>query len=109
MTNGIDWDSLKELPPTGPRKRNAGVPADAQSDAPSIKLDPTVARIMSESADRHGVTVGYLRRFVTEEAGKAHLARRHGLFENLRQLVRHEADRQQAAAEGSATEDAPAP
>lgn len=68
---------------------------DPQGEIASFKLDATVARIMAESAERHGVAVGYLRRFVSEEASKAHLARRHGLFDNLRQLVRHEADRKE--------------
>ncbi len=58
-----------------------------------FKLDATTSRIMGEVADRHSLSVGYLRRYVNEEARLSHLGRRHGIFENLRELVRHESDR----------------
>jgi len=63
-----------------------------------FKLDATTSRIMTEVAEKHGLSVGYLRRFVDEEARLSHLGRRHGIFENLRELVRHERDRRLARA-----------
>ena len=63
-----------------------------------VKLDATTSRIMTEVAEKHGLSVGFLRRFVDEEARLSHLGRRHGIFENLRELVRHERDRRQARA-----------
>lgn len=65
-----------------------------------FKLDATTSRIMTEVAERHGLSVGYLRRFVDEEARLSHLGRRHGIFENLRELVRHERDRRLAQTGG---------
>jgi hypothetical protein len=65
-----------------------------------FKLDATTSRIMTEVAQKHDLSVGYLRRFVDEEARLSHLGRRHGIFENLRELVRHERDRRLARTGG---------
>ena len=64
-------------------------------ETPEISFDPTLARIVQQAAERHEVSVGYLRRFVSEEARVSHLARRHGLFERLRSLSRGEPGRRQ--------------
>jgi hypothetical protein len=57
-------------------------------------MDNTIQRIIENVAKEHGLEVGFLLRVVELEETKAHLARRHGLFEELREFSRKYAQRE---------------
>jgi hypothetical protein len=57
-------------------------------------MDNTIQRIIQEVAQEQGLEVGFLLRVVQLEETKAHLTRRHGLFEELREISRKYAQRE---------------
>ena len=57
-------------------------------------MDNTIKRIIEEVANEKGLDMGFLLRVVELEETKAHLARRHGLFEEIRDISRKYAQRE---------------
>ncbi len=57
-------------------------------------MDATIRRIVEEVAKEFNLESGFLIRIIELEESKAHLARRHGLFEDLRDLSRKTAQRE---------------
>ena len=57
-------------------------------------MDATIRRIVQEVAGEFNLEPGYLLRIIELEESKAHLARRHGIFEDLRDLSRKAAQRE---------------
>jgi hypothetical protein len=57
-------------------------------------MDATIRRIVEEVVKEFNLEPGFLMRVVELEETKAHLSRRHGLFEDLRDLSRKAAQRE---------------
>lgn len=57
-------------------------------------MDNTIQRIIEEVAREKGIDVGFLIRVLELEETKAHLSRRHGLFDDLREISRKYAQRE---------------
>jgi len=57
-------------------------------------MDKTIQRIIQNVANEQGLDMGFLLRVVQLEEEKAHLSRRHGLFEELREISRKSAQRE---------------
>ncbi|MBP6177940.1 MAG: hypothetical protein KA480_06420 [Anaerolineales bacterium] len=57
-------------------------------------MDKTIQRIIEEVAREKGIDVGFLLRVVQLEETKAHLTRRHGLFDEIREISRKYAQRE---------------
>jgi len=56
-------------------------------------MDTTIRRIVEEVAKEFNLESGFLLRIIELEESKAHLARRHGIFDELRDLSRKAAQR----------------
>jgi hypothetical protein len=56
-------------------------------------MDATIRRIVGEVAKEFDLEPGFLMRIIELEESKAHLARRHGIFDELRDLSRRAAQR----------------
>jgi hypothetical protein len=57
-------------------------------------MDATIRRIVEEVAKEFNLESGFLMRIIELEESKAHLARRHGIFDELRDLSRKAAQRE---------------
>lgn len=57
-------------------------------------MDATIRRIVEEVAKDFNLESGFLLRIIELEESKAHLARRHGIFDELRDLSRKAAQRE---------------
>ena len=57
-------------------------------------MDTTIRRIVEEVAKEFNLESGFLMRIIELEESKAHLARRHGIFDELRDLSRKAAQRE---------------
>ncbi len=57
-------------------------------------MDATIRRIVEEVAKEFRLESGFLLRIIELEESKAHLARRHGIFDELRDLSRKAAQRE---------------
>ena len=56
-------------------------------------MDASVSRLIEEVATEYGVDSGFLIRVHEEELKVAHLARRHGIYVQLKELARKSARR----------------
>lgn len=56
-------------------------------------MDSTVSRIIDQVAKENEIEPGFLLRILEIEEKKAHLSRRHGLFEELKELTRKTSQR----------------
>ncbi len=57
-------------------------------------MDTTIRRVVEEVAKELNLESGFLIRIIELEESKAHLVRRHGLFEELRDFSRKAAQRE---------------
>jgi|APSaa5957512622_1039677.scaffolds.fasta_scaffold415796_1 hypothetical protein len=57
-------------------------------------MDSTVQKIIQEVADEKGINPGFIVRIIEIEMGKAHMSRRHGLFDDIRKISRQQAIQQ---------------
>jgi hypothetical protein len=65
--------------------------------------DPVIEQIKRQVAEEIGLPLHFMERFLELEEGKVHYSRRHGLLDDLRRLVAHEA-RDHSEAEPDETE-----
>ena len=56
-------------------------------------MDSTIERVINKVSDEYDLEPGLLSRIIELEESKAHLSRRHGLFDDLRDLTRKAAQR----------------
>lgn len=64
-------------------------------------MDNTIQRIIQEVAKEQNLDVGFLLRVMQLEEEKAHLSRRHGLFDELRGMSRKAAQRELSKTEAA--------
>jgi hypothetical protein len=57
-------------------------------------MDATISRVIEEISKELNLDSGFLIRIINIEEAKAHLSRRHGIFEELRELSRKAGQRE---------------
>ena len=56
-------------------------------------MDATIRKIIEEVVKEHQLDAGYILRILEQEEKVAHLIRRHGIFDDLREITRKYAQR----------------
>lgn len=70
-------------------------------------MDTTIRRVVEEIAKELNLESGFILRIIELEESKAHLARRHGIFDELRDLSRKAAQREFENNQGGANNENP--